>query len=108
MSAPACTHFCVNGHLVQNTPHGVSEDNPISCPYCGATRMAVVFEWGDPMYPMCDAVPQEPLRFDNVMTLIPGAVDGNGSPIEAYCFAGVPVYDVSGLEFHESMPVGLN
>ena len=102
MSSSAYTQFCVNGHLVNSVPYGSYEDDdPVICPYCGETRLADVIEWGNPDYPMCDAVPFEPLRFNNVKTQIPGAVDRNGSPIEAYCFFGIPIYDVSGLDFPE-------
>jgi len=64
MSAPAWTRFCVNGHIVDNCPHGHMCDGVSLCPICASTDIRSVTEWGDPDYLEGLLVPVKPIGYE--------------------------------------------
>ncbi len=72
MCAPSMTFFCINGHIVEDSPHhGIpnTEIGITACGQCGSKDIKTVFEWGDAGYAGGDIVPTEPIGY--YRTVIP-------------------------------------
>ena len=71
MSAPACSYFCSNGHLVQDIPHGYvmleEDEKKLVCPYCNSKDIKTVLEWGD----FSKIVPTEPIDWEKHSVSVP-------------------------------------
>jgi hypothetical protein len=51
MSSIGVTYFCINGHIVDDIPHGyIVETPPMECPYCHSKTIKKIGEWNDYRY----------------------------------------------------------